>query len=153
VGIFIIQELEMKKFKDTLDPHRELIEIGLSAVLFCGLVLNAVLFTKYDFFNLVYALLAYIVILELVRMVGQYMFSEHRQMRIVIDTFIIFILREVILTYSDKNMGLDIKGFYIVGGLFIIYMLFNFRKRVMVESPFETDCKKCLTKDSCNFKD
>ena len=142
----------MKKFKDILDPYREVIEIGLSIGLFGGLILNGVILTKYDFFNLVYSLLAFIVILELVRMSGQYMFSKHKQMRIVIDTFIIFTLREVILTYSDKTMDLSIKSFYIVGGLFIIYMLFHFRKRAMVESPFETDCKKCLSQDNCSFK-
>ena len=142
----------MKKLRDVIEPYREVVEISIGIVLFIGLIINNILLVKYDFFNVVYALLAYIIILELVRMAGQYMFSEHKQMRIVIDTFIIFTLREVILTYSDKSMGLEVKSFYIVAGLVIIYMLFNFRKRVMVESPYETNCQKCLASDSCDFK-
>jgi len=140
----------MVKMKKILDPYREIVEISLSVGLFIGLSLNNTLFVRFDFFNLVYALLAYIVILELIRMIGQYMFSENKQIRIILDTFIIFILREVILTYSDKSMNFETKSFYIVGGMFIMIMLFYFRKKVMTESPYETNCTKCLSKDSCN---
>lgn len=139
----------MKSIKSIVDPHKEIIEIGLSGSLFIGLCINGTLFPKFDFFNIVYALLAYIVILELVRMVGQYLFAHQKQIRTVIDTFIIFTLREVILTYSDKTMGLETKSFYIVGGFIIMFMLFHFRKKAMIESPNETNCNRCLAKDSC----
>jgi uncharacterized membrane protein (DUF373 family) len=82
-------------------------------------------------------------------MVGQYLFAHQKQIRMVIDTFIIFTLREVILTYSDKGMSLEIKGFYIVSGLVIIFMLFYYRKKSMIESPYETNCNNCLAKDAC----
>ena len=140
---------EMKSVRDIADPHKEIIEIILSVGLFIGLCANGALFKKFDFFNVVYALLAYIVILELIRMVGQYLFAHQKQMRIVIDTFIIFTLREIILTYSDKTMGLETKSFYIVAGFIIMLMLFHFRKKSMLESPYETNCSRCLAKDSC----
>ena len=139
----------MKSIRNIIDPHKEIIEIGLSVSLFAVLCVNGSLFPKFDFFNIVYALLAYIVILELVRMVGQFLFAHQKQIRTVIDTFIIFTLREVILTYSDKTMGLETKGFYIISGFIIMYMLFYFRKKAMIESPDETNCNRCLSKDTC----
>ena len=48
-------------------------------------------------------------------------------------------------------MSLEIKGFYIVSGLIIIFMLFHFRKKTMVESPYETECKRCLANDVCSI--
>jgi uncharacterized membrane protein (DUF373 family) len=139
----------MRSIKSIVDPHKEIIEIVLSGGLFISLIISGNLFTKFDFFNIVYALLAYIVILELTRMVGQYLFAHQKHIRTIIDTFIIFVLREIILTYSDKSMGLELKSFYIVSGFIIMLMLFYFRKKAMIESPYETNCTKCLSKDSC----
>jgi uncharacterized membrane protein (DUF373 family) len=139
----------MKSIKSIIDPYKEYIEISISSGLFIGLCLNESLFIKFDFFNIVYALLAYIVILELTRMVGQYLFAHQKQIRTVIDTFIIFTLREVILTYSDKSMSLETKSFYIVSGFIIMLMLFYFRRKAMLESPYETDCNRCVAKDTC----
>jgi uncharacterized membrane protein (DUF373 family) len=139
----------MRSIKSIVDPHKEIIEIVLSGSLFISLIISGNLFTKFDFFNIVYALLAYIVILELTRMVGQYLFAHQKQIRTIIDTFIIFVLREIILTYSDKSMGLELKSFYIVSGFIIMLMLFYFRKKAMTESPYENYCSKCLSNDSC----
>jgi uncharacterized membrane protein (DUF373 family) len=139
----------MKSIKNIIEPYKEIIEITLSVSLFIGLFFNNNFFIKFSFFNLVYALLAYIVILELVRMVGQYLFSHQKQIRTVIDTFIIFTLREVILTYSNKSLTLEVKSFYVISGFFIIFMLFYFRKKAMQESPYETDCSQCVANNSC----
>jgi len=142
----------MKSMKEYIDPHKELLEIGISGGLFIGLIVNGVLFSKFDFFNIVYALLAYIVILELTRMVGQYLFAHEKKIRTILDTFIIFTLREIILTYSDKSMDLEVKAFYIISGFIIMFMLFYFRKKAMKESPNETNCERCVSKETCNVK-
>jgi len=139
----------MRSIKSYIDPYKEIIEISISVGLFVGLIVNGALFVKFDFFNIVYALLAYIVILELTRMVGEYLFAHQKKIRTVLDTFIIFTLREIILTYSDKTMTLEIKGFYIVSGFIIMFMLFYFRNKAMSESPNETNCQKCIANNNC----
>ena len=82
--------------------NKELIEILISLTLMIGLIIKEELLNNFSFFNVVYALLAFIIILELVRMVGEYIRTHHISIRLVIDTFIIFMLREIILIYSDK---------------------------------------------------
>jgi len=126
-----------------INKYRSFSEICISAILFIFLIYNGVLFSKFDFFQLVYASLAYIVILELIRMISDYILIHHIKISVIIDTFIIFILREIILTFSDKNMTekfinlftygeytliLNQKIFYILIGVFVISFLFLFRK-------------------------
>lgn len=56
--------------------------------------------------------------------------------------FIIFILRESILIYSDKTILLETKIVYIVLGFLMIFSLFYFRKLSILNSPQEK-CSKC----------
>lgn len=63
--------------------------------------------------------------------------------------FIIFMLRESILIYSDKTILLETKivyiVLYIVLGFLMIFSLFYFRKLSILNSPQEK-CSKCEEK-------
>jgi len=93
------------------------------------------------FDDIVYAILSYIVILELIKMLGQYIFDRRFNMVLVLDTFFIFTLRETILMYSSKHHNASItimefnqniiaineKIFYIFIGISIMVTLIYFR--------------------------
>lgn len=125
--------------------YKEVLEIIISSVLMILLISKDQLFDQFSFFTVIYTLLAFIIILELVRMVMEYIVTHHISIRIVIDTFIIFTLRESILIYSDKSIPIEGKVIYIILGFLMILSLFYFRKLSIINSPFDK-CSKCELK-------
>lgn len=131
--------------------YKEVLEITISGILMILLILKDQLLNQFSFFTVIYALLAFIVILELVRMVMEYIVTHHISIRIVIDTFIIFILRESILIYSDKSILIESKVAYIILGFLMILSLFYFRKLSILNSPLDR-CSKCELKIESDIK-
>lgn len=109
--------------KDLLKKH---IEIVISAVIFL-----VVLLTHYDFYKVIILLLEFIVIVEVVKMISEFISNKKLQLRYVIDVFIIFLTREVIILSSHR-----IKDYTdIVFLLFVISVFFMFRLLTLKYSP------------------
>lgn len=90
-------------------------------------------FTSVDSFSkLAVALLEFIIILELVRMLIEFLFSgENRiKLRLMIDSSIVFFMRDVLLIVSDKFDTTKILSL-----LLVIFILFIFRIIAMKYSP------------------
>jgi len=85
-----------------------------------------------SFSTLAVALLEFIIILELVRMLIEFLFSEENRirMRFMIDSTIIFFIRDIMLIVNDKFDFIKIAS--ILG---IIAVLFLFRGLSMKYSP------------------
>lgn len=85
-----------------------------------------------DFSQLAIALLEFIIILELVRMLLEFIFSDENRirMRIMIDSTIVFFIRDIMLIVNGKFNTEKI--FTILG---IIAILILFRILVMKYSP------------------
>lgn len=115
--------------------YKTIIELSVSFAIFLPLVLFDGLSVKFDFFGVVYSLLAFIIIIELVRMVGEYIFKNHVELRIVFDTFIIFMTRELILIFSNKEILLEQKFVYVLLDILILSFLFYFRKKAIETRP------------------
>jgi len=84
------------------------------------------------FSKLVVALLEFIIILELVRMLIEFLFSDenHIKLRLMIDSTIVFFIRDILLIVNDR---FDI--FKIMLLLAVIFILFIFRIITMKYSP------------------
>ena len=96
-------------------------------------------FTTIDTFSkLVVALLEFIIILELVRMLIEFLFSDENniKLRFMIDSTIVFFIRDILLIVSDKFDY--IKIFSILG---IILILFVFRIITMRYNPSSMEDK------------
>jgi len=120
---------------------RFLTELFLSLVIFYYLLETDQILKEISFDSIVYTILSYIVILELIKMLGQYIFDRRFNMILVIDTFFIFVLRETILIYSNKHYDklmeifrvgeivivVNEKIFYIVIGIFMMLTLIYIR--------------------------
>jgi uncharacterized membrane protein (DUF373 family) len=139
----------MNKLKN-LKHLKEIIEVTLSFILFLTLIISGNLVEDFSFFSVVYAMLSFLIILELFRMVSEYILNHKIQIRLIIDTFIIFTLREVILTFADKNIDYLKQGFTVFIGLTIVSILFHFRKKAIKESP--SNCDGCHVKANCPIK-
>ena len=85
-----------------------------------------------SFTRLAVALLEFIIILELVRMVIEFIFSDDNRikLRLMIDSTIVFFIRDIMLIVNDKFDGIKIAS--ILG---IIAVLFVFRIIAMKFSP------------------
>lgn len=99
-----------------------------------------------SFSTLVVALLEFIIILELVRMLIGFLFSDENRikLRLMIDSTIVFFIRDIMLIVNDK---FDIVKIGSVLG--IISVLFLFRIITMKYSPsaMESEYRKKMQKE------
>lgn len=123
--------------------YRTFVELFLTISIFCYLIYSGEMLGTIQFNDIVYAILSFIVILELVKMLGQYIFDRRFRVTLVLDTFFVFTLRETILVYTDKNMDeiIDVleldafifsvneKIFYIIMGIGIMMVILYFRPK------------------------
>ena len=91
----------------------------------------SVLSTKIDFYKAVILLLEFIVILEVVKMVSDFIENQKVRLRFVIDMFIVFLIRDVVIltSYPEK------KHEDILFLLFVIFVFFIFRVMALFYSP------------------
>ena len=91
-----------------------------------------------SFSSLAVTLLEFIIILELVRMIIEFLFSDDNRikLRLMIDSTIVFFIRDIMLIVNDKFDGIKIAS--ILG---IIGILFVFRIVSMKFSPSQLEAK------------
>lgn len=90
-------------------------------------------------------MLSFIVILEVTRMVIDFILDEKHviRMRLVIDGFILFLLRDVILVISNEKyttIEIQNKLFILIP---VIFMFFIFRYFSIKYSPNDKNCSTC----------
>ena len=91
-----------------------------------------------DFYRAIILMLEFIVIMEVVKMISDFIRKETLRLRYVLDIFIIFLIREVIILSANKNKDY----FDIVFLLFVIFIFFIFRILSIKFSPFGKDENK-----------
>jgi len=100
-------------------------------VLAAALIFLIILIIKVDFYKAIILMLEFIVIMEIVKMISEYIKKDTLRLRHVLDTFIIFLTRDVIILSTDKNRDY----FDIVFLLFVISVFFIFRILAVKFSP------------------
>ncbi len=101
-------------------------EVPVAVVLF-----TLILVTKLEFYKAIILMLEFIVIMEVLKMISDFIKKEKLRLRFVIDIFIIFLIRDVIILASDKD-----KDFVsIIFLLCIIFVFFIFRILAIKFSP------------------
>ena len=91
-----------------------------------------------NFYSAIILMLEFIVIMEVVKMISDFIRKETLRLRYVLDIFIIFLIREVIILSANKNKDY----FDIVFLLFVIFIFFIFRILSIKFSPFGKDENK-----------
>lgn len=84
-----------------------------------------------EFYKAIILMLEFIVIMEVVKMISDFIKQEKLRLRFVIDIFIIFLIREVIILSTNKNRDY----FDITFLLFVISIFFIFRILSIKYSP------------------
>lgn len=97
-----------------------------------------------DFYQAIILMLEFIVIIEVVKMISEFIKKHTLRLRFVLDIFIIFLTREVIILCANKN-----KDYYdITFLLFVIFVFFIFRILAIIFSPDVKNNKNKFIKKS-----
>ncbi len=100
-------------------------------VLVATAIFVTVIFSGYPFYKTIILLLEFIVIMEVVKMISDFIKKEKLRLRFVIDIFIIFLIRDVIIYSSNPKKDY----FTILFLLFVIFIFFIFRIFAIKYSP------------------
>ena len=103
-------------------------------VLAATIIFTIVLAAGYEFHKTIILMLEFIVIMEVVKMISDFIKKETLRLRFVIDIFIIFLIRDVIIYASHIKKDY----FTILFLLFIIFIFFIFRILAIKYSPGST---------------
>lgn len=100
-------------------------------VLIAVIIFTAVILSGLKFYKAIILMLEFIVIMEVVKMISDFIKKEKLRLRFVIDIFIIFLIRDVIIQASDKNKDY----IEILFLLIVIFVFFIFRILAIKFSP------------------
>ncbi|MFA9373660.1 MAG: phosphate-starvation-inducible PsiE family protein [Poseidonibacter sp.] len=100
-------------------------------VLAASLIFILIFAFKIDFYKAIILMLEFIVVIEVVKMISDFIKKQKLRLRFVIDIFIIFLIRDVIIL--STNIHRDY--FDITFLLFVIFVFFIFRILAVKFSP------------------
>lgn len=115
-----------KAYKKIEDYFSNNFEVLAAVVIFI-----VILAVNLEFYKAIILMLEFIVIMEVVKMVSDFIKKEKLRLRFVIDIFIIFLIRDVIILSTHKNRDY----FDITFLLFVIFVFFIFRIFAIKFSP------------------
>jgi len=72
-------------------------------VLVATVIFLVIFIAGHDFYRAIILMLEFIVIMEVVKMISDFIKKETLRLRYVIDIFIIFLIREVVILSANKN--------------------------------------------------
>ena len=128
--IYFLHEKSYNKISNYFSSN---FEVLVATVIFLTVVLAG-----NNFYSAIILTLEFIVIMEVVKMISDFIRKETLRLRYVLDIFIIFLIREVIILSANKNKDY----FDIVFLLFVIFIFFIFRILAIKFSPFGKDENK-----------
>ena len=101
-------------------------EVLTAILVFIGIFIAGIPFHK-----AIILMLEFIVVMEVVKMISDFIKKEKLRLRFVIDIFIIFLIRDVIILSTDKHRDYFDISFL----LFVIFVFFIFRIFAIKFSP------------------
>lgn len=140
----------LEKISTITNNGKAMIETFIALSLFLLVALEFISLLK-----LIAGLLAFIVILEVIRMITDFILDGKKIMKItlIIDGFIVFFLRDVVLIFSEEKYPLPEKQEKIIMLFFMILSFFLFRYLSVKYSPNESEQnKEIITNDIEDFK-
>ena len=97
--------------------------------------------------------LIFMIILEIMRMIREFIKSKIIKISMVLDSFIIFFIREIVLIASDaEKYSFDDQVAKVGFLLVVVLMFFIFRIMSLRYSPNDKNCETCPAIDHNNFK-
>ncbi|HIP14465.1 MAG TPA: hypothetical protein EYG74_03135 [Sulfurimonas autotrophica] len=102
-------------------------------LLIATLLFTLIIASHYPFYKAIILMLEFIVVIEVVKMIAEFIEKKRLRLRYILDVFIIFLIRDVvILTSLPKKPYEDILFL-----LFVIFVFFLFRILAVLYSPLK----------------
>lgn len=118
-------------------------ELLLSALIFI-----LILATHYPFCKAIILMLEFIVIIEVVKMISDFIKKRKLHLRYVIDVFIVFLIRDTVILVTNPKKDFEVILFL----LFVILVFFIFRVIAIMFSPaLFSKTKKRVKKDQLSL--
>ncbi len=117
-------------------------------VLAATIIFVIVFFSGKEFYKAIILMLEFIVVMEVVKMISDFIKKETLRLRFIIDIFIIFLIRDVIILTTNK----DRDYFDIAFLLAVIFIFFIFRILAIKFSPGTVKVSKDIYEDGKNRK-
>lgn len=95
------------------------------------LIFTLILATHYPFHKAIILMLEFIVIIEVVKMISDFVVKRKLRLRYVIDVFIVFLIRDVVIQVANPKKEFE----EILFLLFVILVFFVFRVMAVKFSP------------------
>lgn len=114
-----------------IKKYKSFVEVGLALIVMIILFINGDILSKITFLNVIETFLSFIILVEVIRMIGQYITRSHIEISLIIDAVIIFFSRDILLTATNKDYTFLEKFQYIGLFLIIIFFFFSFRARTI----------------------
>ena len=92
-------------------------------ILAAFLIFGSVVYFKVNFYTIVMLILELIVIIELIQMLMVFFTRQRIKIRYMVDAFIIYVIRELMLSLTESHKDFKLMTFY----LFLILSFFFFR--------------------------
>lgn len=118
-------------------------------VLAAAIIFIIIIAAGYEFYKAIVLMLEFIVVMEVVKMVSDFIKKEKLRLRFVIDIFIIFLIRDVIINTSYPNKDY----FTILFLLLVIFIFFIFRILAIKYSPGVIKIEEDESKNNRNLKE
>jgi uncharacterized membrane protein (DUF373 family) len=100
-------------------------------VIIASIIFLVTLLTELPFYKAVTFILEFIVMIEIVKMVTDFIESKRVRLRFVIDIFIIFLIRDVVIQVTQPKIDEE----KILFLLFVVFVFFVFRLMSIYYSP------------------
>ena len=113
----------INKIKDYFSNN---FEVLAAMIIFAGILIAGI-----EFYKAIILMLEFIVIMEVVKMISDFIKKDTLRLRFVVDIFIIFLIRDVIILTTNKNRDY----FDITFLLLVIFIFFMFRILAIKFSP------------------
>ena len=115
-------------------------------LLLATLLFTLIIATHYPFYKAIILMLEFIVIIEVVKMISEFIEKKRLRLRYILDVFIIFLIRDVIILTTHVEKPYEDILFL----LLVIFVFFIFRILAVQYSP--TTFKKKKGKKELNNK-
>ena len=95
------------------------------------IIFTFIIFKNIEFYKAIILLLEFIVILEVVKMIADFIEKNKLSLRFIIDIFIVFLIRDIVILVTKP----DIDNEKILFLIFIVFIFFIFRLFAIKFSP------------------
>ncbi|MDX1295732.1 MAG: phosphate-starvation-inducible PsiE family protein [Sulfurimonadaceae bacterium] len=135
-----------KELQNFINRNRTLILIAeiISAIFVTSLIVFGVV----PLIKVISTFLIFMIILEIMRMIREFIRSKSIKISMVLDSFIIFFVREIVLIASDtEKYSFDEQMMKVGFLLLVVLMFFIFRIMSLKYSPNDKNCETCPAVD------